>query len=153
MRLDTAFTTVKIYQNYGHTMYQSVFIEGNVLYTPPQMLDFEIASLNAHIAIFSMSPDVSVLSSRIFYNTLCRNFSMHFKYVYRNEIYQLHIHMVLTFVLRLGGKSIFIHATIHKISCIWIQPIKLRKREFDRLEKIWKFYQPLSCLSKQKRLF
>ena len=24
----------------------------------------------------------------------------------------------------------------------WIQAIKLRKREFDRLEKIWQFYQP-----------
>ena len=36
----------------------------------------------------------------------------------------------------------------------WIQPIKLRKkREFDRLEKIWQFYQPSSCLSKKKRLF
>ena len=27
------------------------------------------------------------------------------------------------------------------------------KREFDRLEKIWQFYQPSSCLSKKKRLF
>ena len=35
----------------------------------------------------------------------------------------------------------------------WIQAIKLRKREFDRLEKIWQFYQPSSCLSKKKRLF
>ena len=33
------------------------------------------------------------------------------------------------------------------------QPIKLRKREFDRLEKIWQIYQPSSCLSKKKRLF
>ena len=31
--------------------------------------------------------------------------------------------------------------------------IKLRKREFDRLERIWQFYQPSSCLSKKKRLF
>ena len=28
-----------------------------------------------------------------------------------------------------------------------------KKREFDRLEKIWQFYQPSSCLSKKKRLF
>ena len=35
----------------------------------------------------------------------------------------------------------------------WIQAIKLRKREFDRLEKIWQFYQPSSCLLKKKRLF
>ena len=35
----------------------------------------------------------------------------------------------------------------------WIQDIKLRKREFDRLEKIWQFYQPSSCLSKKKCLF
>ena len=35
----------------------------------------------------------------------------------------------------------------------WIQPIKLRKREFGRLEKIRQFYQSSSCLSKKKRLF
>ena len=28
-----------------------------------------------------------------------------------------------------------------------------KKREFDRLEKIWQFYQPSSCLLKKKRLF
>ena len=28
-----------------------------------------------------------------------------------------------------------------------------KKREFDRLEKIWQFYQPSSCLSKKIRLF
>ena len=28
-----------------------------------------------------------------------------------------------------------------------------KKREFDRLEKIWQIYQPSSCLSKKKRLF
>ena len=35
----------------------------------------------------------------------------------------------------------------------WSQAIKLRKREFDRLEKIWQFYQSSSCLSKKKRMF
>ena len=28
-----------------------------------------------------------------------------------------------------------------------------KKRELDRLETIWQFYQPSSCLSKKKRLF
>jgi len=33
----------------------------------------------------------------------------------------------------------------------WIQPTKLRKREFDRLEKIQQSYQLTSCLSKKQR--
>ena len=33
----------------------------------------------------------------------------------------------------------------------WIQPMKLRKREFDRLEKIRQFYQPSFCPSKIQR--
>ena len=33
----------------------------------------------------------------------------------------------------------------------WIQAIKLRKREFNRLEKIQQFYQLTSCLSKTQR--
>ena len=33
----------------------------------------------------------------------------------------------------------------------WIQAIKLRKREFDRLEKIQQFYQLTSCLLKMQR--
>ena len=33
----------------------------------------------------------------------------------------------------------------------WIQAIKLRKREFDRLEKIQPSYQLTSCLSKMQR--
>ena len=33
----------------------------------------------------------------------------------------------------------------------WIQAIKLRKREFDRLEKIQQSYQLTSCLSKMQR--